>query len=421
AELKDGLLRDYISSITNEEDIELVGKWLNEEAKRRHMARITINRDRRADTATTEETIPRRITSLDELPTNLPSNLQMQLYYSTMAANIPMINRILSDFHRIRLETRDKYRFRRLAARDLRKALYEDNTGESPPPGMAISIMEHLTHPNIVDTSELHLPDLPLVEKFVIHPFSNAEVKLALKRIRSTAAGPDKVNGKTVCELPPEIWRLFFNKIIELQHMPESWKAAKLSIIDKDADTETPRDTHEKSRWRPICVASAVQRTFFVVIAKRLTSYATSHGLVGGYQRGFIPEVDGCMLNIFEMRQWLAESHEHNAVCIDISDAYGSISHNILEVMLSRIIHPASLNIFRAAISTHIHYGEETITTRRGTAQGSAISPILFNMALDIVLNDESKLKIRAFADDITILSTGIEAEEDTKMVVESL
>ncbi|GKT32851.1 hypothetical protein ADUPG1_002358, partial [Aduncisulcus paluster] len=65
AELKDGLLRDYISSITNEEDIELVGKWLNEEAKRRHMARITINRDRRADTATTEETIPRRITSLD--------------------------------------------------------------------------------------------------------------------------------------------------------------------------------------------------------------------------------------------------------------------------------------------------------------------------------------------------------------------
>ncbi|GKT33717.1 uncharacterized protein LOC111617983, partial [Aduncisulcus paluster] len=171
----------------------------------------------------------------------------------------------------------------------------------------------------------------------------------------------------------------------------------------------------------PICVASAVQRTFFVVIAKRLTSYATSHGLVGGYQRGFIPEVDGCMLNIFEMRQWLAESHEHNAVCIDISDAYGSISHNILEVMLSRIIHPASLNIFRAAISTHIHYGEETITTRRGTAQGSAISPILFNMALDTVLNDESKLKIRAFADDITILSTGIEAEEDTKMVVESL
>ncbi|GKT37867.1 hypothetical protein ADUPG1_003805, partial [Aduncisulcus paluster] len=43
------------------------------------------------------------------------------------------------------------------------------------------------------------------------------------------------------------------------------------------------------------------------------------------------------------------------------------------------------------------------------------------NMALDLVLPDDMKRKIRAFADDIIILSTSLEAEEDTRNVVNAL
>ncbi|GKT37441.1 hypothetical protein ADUPG1_003379, partial [Aduncisulcus paluster] len=168
--------------------------------------------------------------------------------------------------------------------------------------------MEHLTQPNHVDLEVDVLPSFPLVDKFFVHPCLLPEVKSALKRIRNTAGGPDKINGKTMCEIPPAIWRLFFNKIISLQHIPPTWKSAKLSVIDKDAGSDDPRTPDTSSRWRPICVSSAIQRAFYVIIAKRITSYATSHGLIGGYQRGFVPEVDGCMLNIFELRQWLADN-----------------------------------------------------------------------------------------------------------------
>ncbi|GKT19029.1 hypothetical protein ADUPG1_004290, partial [Aduncisulcus paluster] len=110
--------------------------------------------------------------------------------------------------------TRETYRIRKLADRDLKKAISVESTVE-PPPGMGMSIIRAHTIPYEGSTREVNTPCIEEdADKMYIHPFPPAETKNAIKRIRGTSAGPDGVNGRAIAMIPSEIWRLFFNSVI---------------------------------------------------------------------------------------------------------------------------------------------------------------------------------------------------------------
>ncbi|GKT13622.1 hypothetical protein ADUPG1_003979, partial [Aduncisulcus paluster] len=94
AEIKDGEMRDYILSISSEEDINIVMRLLSKEAKRRWKEQVSVMRHQTPPDTQTANSIPRRIASIEELPSNLPPALAMTLHYSILSENIPMINRL---------------------------------------------------------------------------------------------------------------------------------------------------------------------------------------------------------------------------------------------------------------------------------------------------------------------------------------
>ncbi|GKT14851.1 hypothetical protein ADUPG1_010567, partial [Aduncisulcus paluster] len=406
AEIKDGMLRDLIESIQEAADIDRMMEILIDECTRRWKEEL-ISRKRNTLEATehTSPQIPRRIERIEDLPDTLPPSLTMSLHYCITSGNIPMINRILDDYRRTVLAASDKYRLQRLAKQDIAKAIQPEEEEEAPP-GMGTLIMDHLSRPNTTDTSSVPVPEISTLDRFTIHAFTLAEVKQGLTKVLKTSAGPDKMTGRAIQTVPPEIWRLFFNAILTIRKIPDGWMESRLTLVDKDVGKENKRDADTQGRWRPICISNTSQRAFYSVIARRLTTYATSHGLIGGYQRGFIPGIDGCALNIMETREWLAANTSHCAACLDLSDAYGSVSHTLLRRIIENTVHISSTEVIEQSISSIILDNDNSIPTERGMAQGNAISPVLFNMALDSVIPTELKTHIRAFADDIIVLGS---------------
>ncbi|GKT30746.1 hypothetical protein ADUPG1_005620, partial [Aduncisulcus paluster] len=178
-----------------------------------------------------------------------------------------------------------------------------------------------------------------------------------------------------------------------------------MTLIDKDAGKDTPRTIDNPSRWRPNVVSNTSQRAFFLPVAKRIMTFALSHGLIGGYQRGFIPGVDGCLINIMETREWISADESNCAACLDLTNAYGSIDHDLIDRTLQGTCHPHAYEILKDTISMTIHCGADSARTRKGTSQGNAISPVIFNIILDIIIPDQLKPRIRAFADDLILLA----------------
>ncbi|GKT30643.1 hypothetical protein ADUPG1_005581, partial [Aduncisulcus paluster] len=173
---------------------------------------------------------------------------------------------------------------------------------------------------------------------------------------------------------------------------------------------------------RPICVSDTVQRLFFRPIVEKFVQFAMAKHLIGGYQRGFLPGIDGCLLNIIETREWLAENRSRCAAAIDIADAYGSVPHEPLRKIIDATVSPDLRHIFQSCVESNIHFQGQTLHTKRGCAQGNGLSPILLNIYLDSIIPQNITRHIRAFADDIIVLGTNpTNLENRLKEVSEAL
>ncbi|GKT36744.1 hypothetical protein ADUPG1_003217, partial [Aduncisulcus paluster] len=131
----------------------------------------------------------------------------------------------------------DKYRLQRLASRDL-KAAIQPSVGATPPENMAMRILEQYEEVNY-SMGDIQIDTIPSDEKFYFHPFTQTDIQKALEKIRSTAAGPDGLNGRAAQTIPVNIWRIFFNKLLDLKCTPNSWSNSRVSLIDKDSGRDS--------------------------------------------------------------------------------------------------------------------------------------------------------------------------------------
>ncbi|GJQ69734.1 hypothetical protein Trydic_g10117, partial [Trypoxylus dichotomus] len=200
------------------------------------------------------------------------------------------------------------------------------------------------------------------------------------------------------------------------RYTPTAFRASRTVLLPK---TGNPR---ELANWRPITISSAVQRLFHRILAKRFATAVDLHPL----QRGFT-ELDGTLANTVLLDTYIksrrVQGKTFHVISLDVRKAFDTVSHQAIRHALGRCGIPSALQDYIASTYdgafTNIEAGgnrTRRIRFMRGVKQGDPLSPILFNMVLDEVLEELNaqphggtlpsgdKVAAVAFADDVLLL-----------------
>lgn len=257
-----------------------------------------------------------------------------------------------------------------------------------------------------------------IVMEEIMGPVTEMEIILKMRKIKAnTAAGTDGIK-KAHLKKPGAITILakFLNLLLVKEHYPRVWKSNRTTLIPKSG-----KNCENVKNWRPITIGSLLGRILSGIIDKRIRRYVR----FSARQKGFTSE-DGCKANINLLRGTLScmrASSGGVVTVVDISKAFDTVPHSALDKCLLRKGIPAQLasyikgmyngckTIVRASSNNRVE-----IELKRGVKQGDPLSPLLFNLILDPVIENinnktkgiqvaEDKLSILAFADDIVLIS----------------
>ena len=120
-------------------------------------------------------------------------------------------------------------------------------------------------------------------------------------------------------------------------------------------------------------------------------------------QKGFVP-VDGCFQNVKILQEIIKQQRkrrrEYNLVFIDLVKAFDTVSHLSIEKGLRRKgipeqVRSTVLEMYRHA-TTEVTVGGRTrkIQINAGVKQGCPLSPLLFNLILDELLEKLKRTEI---------------------------
>jgi hypothetical protein len=166
-----------------------------------------------------------------------------------------------------------------------------------------------------------------------------------------------------------------------------------------------------KEKFRPISVSSPIVKFLEAKLISKLTDYVV-HKMHRG-QTGFVP---GQGITINQMRliervtERISSGRQTYGIFIDFSNAYNTILHTKLYERLEGILDKEEIQLIKAIYSRlKIKIGKESFTPNIGVAQGSIISPFLFNIYAEDLYKTLDKEGINpedqmGYADDLFIV-----------------
>lgn len=199
--------------------------------------------------------------------------------------------------------------------------------------------------------------------------------------------------------------------------IPAEWRVSHMILLFKAGDK------NDIGNYRPITLVDAVYKIYSTILTKRLTHFLETNAFLHHSQCAFRPD-RGTAHKLWAIHAFLAAAKgnrkEAHLVSIDLKKAYDSVEHWIIEDALG----PQGLNVperFRHAIMdtltdtcirVRVAGGlTEPIAIGRGVRQGDPLSPLLFNVAIDPLLQriDRDKTErhdlagTHAYADDVDL------------------
>jgi len=219
-----------------------------------------------------------------------------------------------------------------------------------------------------------------------------------------------------------------FQKINELiwkhRKLPTIWNECKTLLFYKKDDPT------QMKNWRPITITSTAYRIFMGTLSNCLQDINKGIRFLSEQQKGFIKGVNGTMEHSMILKEIMTDARRNRKdihICtIDFADAFGSINKKLIRKNIENIGFPNSFselinNVYRNN-QTRVFTGEgntNAIKLNVGVKQGCPLSPMLFNIALNPLIErihemrmergylsgDNQALSIQAFADDIVLIS----------------
>ena len=207
------------------------------------------------------------------------------------------------------------------------------------------------------------------------------------------AAGPDGIPMELIKHLPDEFKDLIFEVFClqaRLHRTCPSWKTSDTILLFKRGDPTLLEN------YRPIGLLSALSKLWTACLAETLTDFCEQTGILSDSQCGFRPErrpLQHIVHLMSVIEDALSKDQDLYVLYMDLKDAFGSVDHARLHQVLNKLgIPPDFLSIIkdlytdRTTCIRTIHGTTSPIKCLRGTVQGDCLSPLLFILYLEPLL-----------------------------------
>jgi hypothetical protein len=276
-------------------------------------------------------------------------------------------------------------------------------------------------------------PKIPQEASTTMEEFMLNEKNIgAVIRSRSDigGVGTDGINNrilKTAGKEGIRFMKLITRACIRCGRIMESWKTAKTILIYKKGDR------NETANWRPISITNCLYRVFTCLMGRCFQEINATYHIYSDQQKGFIKKTNGCSEHAIILNELYHDAYRNRkglvVTAIDFTNAFGSVPHELIYSTMEQRGFPEWTrrlvqDIYKGASSFIDLRGDKTesISVRKGVKQGCPLSPLLFNLCLEPLLQllrttytemgafvgeGESAIEIshQAYADDIALIS----------------
>ena len=287
------------------------------------------------------------------------------------------------------------------------------------------------------------LPTHTAPVSFNMSPIKPKDIKHILSQKKPTSTpGPDGLTYGVIKHLPSThhfLAILYSRILLDSPTPPELWQQSNVSLIYKRNETSNPKN------FRMIALTSTIGKLFHQLISDRILDYLISNSYINpAVQKAFIKNINGTI----EHNQLLQELMSHarrnhktlHITFFDLKDAFGSISHEMIDHVLTRYHMPDNIKQYINNLYSNINgsvmgpnWKSERFAFNRGVFQGDPLSPTIFitvfNPLLEYILSEkkhgyyldkDTPVISTPFADDFNIITSNSRTHQRILKNVES-
>lgn len=261
-------------------------------------------------------------------------------------------------------------------------------------------------------------------------PFREAEIEEVLAELKGSSAGEDEIHNLMLKNLNKSgkiMLLAICNKIWTEGRFPKKWKSAIVVPVKKPG-----ADGDVCSNFRGICLLSCSGKVMERMTHKRLSHYLETRKLISKNQSGFRKyrsTADNLVTLEHNVMENFAKKKSTIAVFFDLEKAYDTTSRNLIKRelikkgisgrMLKYLINFMEERKFKVKINGE--KSEEKLL-ENGLPQGSVLSCVLFNIAIEALLRAiNDPVRALLFADDLVIFASGKNNVETGNIIQDTL